>query len=111
MNTPAPQSSPRIASENTELGGVFIPKGSTVIANMHDLHHSESVWKDSFVFNPERFADSEGSRVSEDGVSWTPFGYGGRQCIGMNFSLNEQRVVLSMLCKCLLYSKLIILCL
>jgi hypothetical protein len=34
-----------------------------------------------------------------EGRTWLPFSTGSRQCIGMNFSLNEQRVMLSMLCK------------
>lgn len=60
------------------------------------MHHSEKYWKDSKEFNPERFSPgNEGA----DGENWLPFGYGGRQCIGMNFNLSEQRVMLSMLCK------------
>jgi cytochrome P450 len=58
INGPATRVLPRVAKEDTDLGGKFIPKGT-----------------------------------------WLPFGNGARQCIGMNFSLNEQRVLLSMLCK------------
>lgn len=36
-----------------------------------------------------------------EGMTWVPFGSGPRQCIGMNFSLAEQRVLLSMMCKIL----------
>ncbi|KAI8883865.1 cytochrome P450 [Backusella circina FSU 941] len=98
MSSPGPQISPRIATEDTELGGVFIPKGSKVIVNIYDLHHSEKLWKDPFVFNPERFAEGgEAARAAGEGVSWAPFTSGGRQCVGMNFSLYEQRVLLSML--------------
>ncbi|KAI8891343.1 cytochrome P450 [Backusella circina FSU 941] len=98
INGPVPHTLPRIVTEDTELCGVFIPKGSTVTVNLHDLHHSEKLWKDPFVFDPERFSENgEGTRAAGEGISWAPFGYGSRQCIGMNFSLNEQRVLLSML--------------
>lgn len=58
------------------------------------MHHSEKVWKDIKEFNPDRFAENGG-----DKSNWLPFGHGGRQCIGMSFSLTEQRVMLSMLRK------------
>jgi cytochrome P450 len=86
-----------------EISGIFIPQGSTVTVNIYDLHHSEKLWKDPFVFDPERFdEDGEGTRKAGEGIAWAPFGTGARQCIGMNFSLTEQRVFLSMLCKSLL---------
>jgi cytochrome P450 len=100
LRPPIPQTLPRIASEDTELCGVFIPKGSSVTVNMYDIHHSEKLWKNPFVFDPERFSeDGEGTRAAGEGLYWAPFANGARQCIGMNFSLNEQRVFLSMLCK------------
>jgi cytochrome P450 len=100
LSGPVPQTLPRTATKDTELCGIFIPKGSTVTVNIYDLHHSEKLWKDPFVFDPERFAeDGEATQTAGEGISWVPFGNGSRQCIGMNFSLNEQRVLLSMLCK------------
>jgi cytochrome P450 len=38
------------------------------------------------------------------GMKWTPFGNGTRQCIGMNFSLYQQRVLIAMLRKLYIYS-------
>jgi cholesterol 24(S)-hydroxylase len=62
--------------------------------------HSEKNWKNALTFDPDRFAaDGDGVQTSGKGMSWVPFGNGARQCIGMNFSLAEQRVLLSMLCK------------
>jgi cholesterol 24(S)-hydroxylase len=62
--------------------------------------HSEKNWKNALKFDPDRFAaEGDGAQVSGKGMSWVPFGNGARQCIGMNFSLAEQRVMLSMLCK------------
>jgi hypothetical protein len=65
--------------------------------------HSEKNWVNPLKFDPDRFAPGgEASQQELKGMTWIPFGNGPRQCIGMNFSLTEQRVLLSMLCKCIL---------
>jgi cytochrome P450 len=79
------------------LAGAFVPKGTFVSVNISGTHLSEKNWHDPFAFNPERFTDSQ--QTSGQGLDWVPFGGGSRQCIGMNFSLAEQRVFFSMLCK------------
>lgn len=96
INPPVFSTIPRIAMEDTELSGTFIPKGTPVFVNIFDIQHSENIWENADKFDPERFSDSkEGSQPG----SWIPFGDGPRQCIAMNFGLAEQRVLLSMLCK------------
>ncbi|KAI8886510.1 cytochrome P450 [Backusella circina FSU 941] len=98
LNSPTPQTLPRVAAEDVVLSGVFIPKGTVLHPNMHDVHHYEKVWKDPFSFNPDRFEEGETKKSSAvEGFTWSPFGNGARRCIGMNFSLTEQRVLLSML--------------
>jgi cytochrome P450 len=100
INGPVPRIIPRIASEDTELSGYFIPKGTYLSVNIFSIQHSEKVWTNANEFNPDRFAeDGEASKGAGEGMTWLPFGNGARQCIGMNFSLNEQHVMLSMLCK------------
>lgn len=100
INGPAVKTLVRKASEDTELSGTFIPKGTRLSVNIFTIHHSEKVWINPSQFDPERFSENgEGIRGSGEGMAWAPFGNGARQCIGMNFSLNEQRVMLSMLCK------------
>ncbi|KAI7894926.1 cytochrome P-450 cyp509A1 [Mucor mucedo] len=96
INGPTPRVFPRYATEDTELSGKFIPKGTPLTVNIFNVQHSEQNWKDGHIFDPDRFAeDGEASRA--ESMAWTPFGNGARQCIGMNFSLNEQRVFLAML--------------
>lgn len=100
LNDPAPRVVPRKVTEDTVLSGTFIPKGSMVTVNIYNVHHVDKIWKDSAKFNPDRFAeDGEANRDAGEGMTWLPFGNGARQCLGMNFSLNEQRVLLSMLRK------------
>lgn len=91
----------RVAAKDTELNGVFIPKGTRLGIDVYETHHNPRFWKDPDVFNPDRFAD--GGEASEksasDGYFWVPFGNGSRQCLGMNFSLVEQSVLLPLLRK------------
>jgi cytochrome P450 len=55
-------------------------------------------WQNPEQFIPERFEEG-GEHDSHTGLTWVPFSNGSRQCLGINFSLTEQRVVLSMMCK------------
>ncbi|KAI9317207.1 cytochrome P450 [Dichotomocladium elegans] len=88
----------RVAQQDTDLNGTFIPKGTRIVLNIDALHHNPTVWKDPYTFNVERFAPGgENEKVARLGMSWIPFSNGARQCLGMNFSLAEQRVFLSML--------------
>ncbi|KAG2222822.1 hypothetical protein INT45_011632 [Circinella minor] len=87
----------REAQEDTELAGVYIPKGTRVTVDIMEIHRNNKVWKDPEIFNPERFAPGgEAEKVAKMGMSFLPFSNGQRQCIGMNFSLAEQRVFLPM---------------
>jgi cytochrome P450 len=100
MNGPASTVVTRVSTEDSELAGSFIPKGTLLNVNIFDTHHSAKNWSDPLTFDPDRFAtDRDEKKNSVQGSNWVPFGGGARQCIGMNFSLNEQRVMLSMLCK------------
>lgn len=90
----------REASEDTELCGTFIPKGTRTFLDIYEIQHNPTVWKDPETFKPERFKPGgEAEELAGSGMSWLPFSNGSRQCIGLNFSLVEQRVFLPMLCK------------
>ncbi|KAI8146548.1 cytochrome P450 [Fennellomyces sp. T-0311] len=86
----------RVATSDTELAGVFIPKGTRVGLDIYELHRNPQVWKNPDTFDPERFAPG-GEAEQIGGMPWAPFSSGTRQCIGMNFSLVEQRVLLPMM--------------
>lgn len=86
---------PREVAEDYNTGTTVIPKGSLVQVDNYAVHHNQRVWENPYKFDPERF--SKDKTVTP--ASWIPFGGGPHMCIGNNFSLNEQRVFLSMLCK------------
>ncbi|KAI8070940.1 cytochrome P450 [Gongronella butleri] len=92
--------SPRKVQKDVELAGtgVILRKGERVNINLFELHHSEDVWDKPFEFNPDRYCENgEAEQNAREGLAWAPFSNGSRQCIGMNFSLTEQRVILSMI--------------
>ncbi|CDH56612.1 cytochrome p450 [Lichtheimia corymbifera JMRC:FSU:9682] len=98
MSPPAANVVTRVTCEDTELAGTFIPKGTRGTVDIYNLHHNPTVWKDPETFRPERFElGGEAEKLAGLGMSWLPFSNGQRQCIGMNFSLAEQRVFLPML--------------
>ncbi|KAL9537251.1 hypothetical protein MBANPS3_011946 [Mucor bainieri] len=95
---PAAQGQARIATADTQLGDYFIPKGSIVTVDLISLQHDATIWEDPYTFNPERF-NQENENITRRNGGWMPFGSGQRQCVGMNMSLAEQRVLLSMMAK------------
>ncbi|KXN68749.1 cytochrome P450, partial [Conidiobolus coronatus NRRL 28638] len=80
------------AQTHTLSNGVTIPKNTKVFLHLWGLHHSSAFSKPE-EFNPERFSDPHG----EESRNWQPFLTGPRSCIGMTFSLMEQRVTIAML--------------
>ncbi|KAI9276458.1 cytochrome P450 [Umbelopsis sp. AD052] len=85
----------RDATVGTELNGVIIPKGTLVKVDVISLHYNPNLWKNPTKFDPERFAEGGELESMPSTYAYLPFGGGSRQCIGMNFSLAEQRVALS----------------
>lgn len=86
----------RIAKEDDEIEGFFIPKGARVIPFIYGLHHAENLWNNPEVFDPERFTKEQIKQRHK--FAHMPFGAGPRMCIGRNFALLEmQMVILKML--------------
>ncbi|KAG2228009.1 hypothetical protein INT45_012033 [Circinella minor] len=96
MHAPFNEVSVRVSHEDVELGGIVIPKNTIVNIDIEALHYNPDTWKNPEQFDPERFAEG-GEHYSHEGVTWVPFSGGSRQCIGINFSMMEQRIALSML--------------
>ncbi|RHZ57544.1 hypothetical protein Glove_386g24 [Diversispora epigaea] len=83
----------RRAQKDTILGDEYaIKKGTILLPHIYASHYLEELWEESYKFNPERFANEK-----DTANKFFTFGGGSRICIGMNFSLAEQRVFLAML--------------
>ncbi|KAI8075069.1 cytochrome P-450 cyp509A1 [Gongronella butleri] len=98
LHNPVLNTTVREVLEDVQLGHLFLRKGTLVSADILAIHRNPKCWSDPTKFDPERFMPGgENERQPGTGLAWIPFSSGGRICVGMNFSLAEQKVVLSML--------------
>jgi cytochrome P450 len=70
-----------------------LPKGSTILPDARSAHRNPDIWQDPNEFKPERWLND----LNPTRQGFYGFGGGQRICIGMNFSLLEQRIILSTL--------------
>ncbi|MFY7741504.1 MAG: cytochrome P450 [Flavobacterium sp.] len=75
----------RVNSEEDVYEGMILPKGSTLLFSVYEIHRHPNFWKNPEDFNPERFQD-EYIKFSKN---YYPFGAGPRMCIGNNFAMYE----------------------
>jgi len=71
--------------------GMDIPKGWTLMYNVHSVHHDKT-WADSDNFDPERYNPE--TREVPGRKSLVPFGGGGRSCLGQHLAMVEMSAVL-----------------
>lgn len=75
----------RVNSEEDIYDGMILPKGSTLLFSVYEIHRHPNFWKDPEDFIPERFLD-DNIKFSKN---YYPFGAGPRMCIGNNFAMYE----------------------
>jgi cytochrome P450 len=86
--TPVGNVSPRVAAEDTEIGGYFVPKGTFVDVALWSVHHSDAYYGNSVnEFRPDRWDEGKVHKFAH-----VAFSAGPRVCIGNNFSLVEQKL-------------------
>lgn len=87
----------REAVHDCEIGGQFIPAGSTVILSQWVTHHDSRFYYEPLHFRPERWFDLEGTSAPR--FSFFPFGGGNRVCIGEHFAMTEAIAVLAVVAR------------
>jgi len=88
-----------IANRHTDtamvIGDYIIPEKTNIQVDFISILYSKEIWGDPEDFRPERFDPEILTKVQRS--AWMPFSYGPRICIGMNFSLVEQKIFLATL--------------
>jgi len=75
---------------------IFVPKDTVVGINLFMIHHKKALWgPDVEEFRPERFQARSEEEEEKLFSQHLPFAAGPRACIGQEFSLIEQRMILS----------------
>ena len=92
LNPPAPIVWRR-AARAFAFAGRRIPAGTMTGANLMLSHRIASVWPDPLRFDPLRFAPE--AEKARHRFAYAPFGAGVHKCLGMHFSQQQAKVLLS----------------
>ncbi|XP_029008892.1 cytochrome P450 2F5-like isoform X1 [Betta splendens] len=88
----APLSLYHRTTQDTELMGFTIPRGTIIIPNLSSVLFEEGQWKYPREFNPENFLNEEGEFVRPE--AFVPFSIGPRMCPGEALARMELFLVL-----------------
>lgn len=83
----------RQLTEETQIAGYTVPKGTTAGILTFLLHRDPDVFKNPEVFDPTRFAPE--NTIGRHPFAYIPFSAGPRNCIGQKFAQMEQKVVIA----------------
>ncbi|CAH2273412.1 Cytochrome P450 1A5 [Pelobates cultripes] len=98
---------PHCTTEDTVLNGYFIPKGICVLVNQWQVNHNPEIWKDPFLFNPDRFLSADGTTLNKNNIdNVLVFGLGKRRCLGEAIGRMEVFLFLTTLLQQMQFSKL-----
>ncbi|KAL0946074.1 hypothetical protein HGRIS_012347 [Hohenbuehelia grisea] len=78
--------SPHAVMTDDEYQGMYIPKGSTIFANLDGIMQDPEMFPSPEMFLPERFVDATDPRLQTFDL---PFGFGRRICPGAHLALNS----------------------
>ncbi|KAJ1891377.1 hypothetical protein LPJ66_006954 [Kickxella alabastrina] len=85
-------------SEPVQFGPYSLPKGVVIIVDIWLMHYNPANFHEPEKFIPEWFVDDKSADVKNVApFTFTAFSNGSRQCMGMKFSLIEQRIAIALL--------------
>ncbi|CAN7001380.1 unnamed protein product [Brassica rapa subsp. trilocularis] len=89
----------RAIHKEMKLGDLTLPGGAQISLPILLVHRDTQLWgEDAAEFKPERFKDGV-SKATNGKVSFFPFAWGPRICIGQSFALLETKMALALILK------------
>ncbi|MBV6633805.1 MAG: cytochrome P450 [Alphaproteobacteria bacterium] len=82
----------RRAKQDTQIAGVKVSSGDSVLLCPWSLHRQPDLWSKALSFEPARWGVS-----AVDKFAYLPFGVGARSCIGQHLALTEMTAMVSAL--------------
>lgn len=83
----------RNLTEDCEIAGYTIAKGSQALIFLYSLHRDPRHFPNPEEFQPERFLPE--NSTGRHPYAYVPFSAGPRNCIGQKFAMMEEKVILS----------------
>ncbi|KAI4351462.1 hypothetical protein L6164_005831 [Bauhinia variegata] len=87
----------RTIHSDMKLGNLILPAGVDLSLAILQVHHDHGLWgDDADEFKPERFSEGV-SKATKGHVSFFPFGWGPRICLGQNFTMLEAKMAVALI--------------
>jgi cytochrome P450 len=86
---------PRVALEDTTIGGRRVKRGTMIMIAPWAMHRHELLWKNPDRFDPDRFLPEREHEMTPG--AYMPFGVGPRICVGAAFATIETALILARL--------------
>ncbi|KAG8177132.1 hypothetical protein JTE90_012015 [Oedothorax gibbosus] len=83
----------RYITEDFQMCGYTLPKGSSCFVLSYSLHRDKDVFPNPEKFDPDRFLPE--NCIDRNPYAYVPFSAGSRNCIGQRFALMEEKVIVS----------------
>lgn len=90
----APSGIPHKVVCDVKLEGFDLPKGTSVLANLHACHRDPEHWTHPDQFYPEHFLDEQGEYI-KDKEGFVPYGTGMRKCPADELAQMETFLILT----------------
>jgi cytochrome P450 len=88
---------PRQAIHDCEIGGYFVPAGTSITISQWVMHRDPRFFENPTEFIPERWLNNLEKNLPP--FVYFPFGGGPRLCIGQSLAITEMTLILAMLAR------------